>query len=156
MKSNLFLILFFCSFFIGCSDDNKLNPSEAVLGTYQEILSDLVEGHDVVQTIKLQSGNFFTHESTVRVQGVTEDLGYQFYGEGSFTFWDGVVELNYDKKYALVDPDITFVTKDELDLLETDNAPEFRLGVEEDYNSMTYICPPNANCTEVSVFDRID
>lgn len=156
MKTNLLLILLLCFFFVSCNEDDELNPSEAVLGTYQEVQDEIIEEHDVVQTIKLESGNSFIHEWTVREKGASEDLGYQFYGEGTFTMSDGVIELNYDEKYSLVDPDITFVPKEELDLMETDNAAAFRLKVAEDFSSLSYICPPNAFCVEVSVYDRIN
>ncbi|MBN3582792.1 hypothetical protein JYB64_10390 [Algoriphagus aestuarii] len=102
MKNLYFLnLLILCLALTSCHEDEEPIDSP-LIGTWQ--LSYFVEEweKDAVITMDFNSDGTMTFYGTVREPDSSEDLGYQFFAEGSFLIQDGRVSV----------PDYTYYTTD--------------------------------------------
>lgn len=157
MKRILLLATVFITVLVSCkNEDDKLSPSQAVLGTYQLTEKDFSEELDFVRIIELKQGQKVVYQTTAREKGGSEDLGFVNYFEGDFTLENDVLILNFTKTFSLTDPDITYVPKNELPEIERDYGFADRYTVSDDYMELFYVCPPNAFCTPPKPFEKIN
>ncbi|WP_373398728.1 hypothetical protein V8V91_03250 [Algoriphagus halophilus] len=142
---------------VGCNrEDDEFNPGQAILGIYQKTDREISDELDFVRIIELKQGQKVVAQSTARKKGQSEDLGFQYYYEGTYKLEDNVVVINFTETFQLTDPDISYVSKDELTEIIREYFFEDRYSVSEDYQELTFICPPNALCMPPIPFERIN
>ncbi|MEN2282981.1 hypothetical protein AAGF08_12635 [Algoriphagus sp. SE2] len=93
---------------------------------------------------------------TVREKSKTEDFGFKFYYEGKYIIEDDIVVINYISIYLLNDPDISYVSKEDLDQIEVEDTFSERYRIRDKFDELSYICPPNAQCIGELIYERID
>ena len=155
MKKNLVLAMSLIAVLIGCKNEEDLNPSQAILGLYQQTQVDYDEDLSFVKTIQLNSENQVLYQGFFREKGELEVLGYQFYYEGTYTLDGSVVVMVFENTFQLLDPDFTYVPKEDLDEVESEFYFEERYKVSDDYQELYYVCPPNALCIPPVPFIKI-
>lgn len=157
MKRTLVLIMSLLVVLVGCNrEDDELNPGQAILGIYQKTDREISDELDFVRIIELKQGQKVVAQSTARKKGQSEDLGFQYYYEGTYKLEGNVVVINFTETFQLTDPDISYVSKDELTEIIREYFIEDRYSVSEDYQELTFICPPNALCMPPTPFERIN
>ena len=156
MKNRIYFLFALVFILAGCKNEDDLNPSQAVLGVYQQSQVDYIDGLTFFNTIELKAGNQVVFQGFFREKGESEILGYQFYFEGTYTLEGDVVVMDYENTFVLSDPDITYVPKEELTQIERDFTLDERYKVSEDYQELNYICPPNAFCALPVPFIKIN
>ncbi|MBN3582270.1 hypothetical protein JYB64_07705 [Algoriphagus aestuarii] len=155
MKKSIYFLLGLIVFFSGCKNEEDLNPSQAILGLYQQTQVDYDEDLSFVKTIELNSENQVLYQGFFREKGESEVLGYQFYYEGTYTLDGDVVVMDFENTFQLLDPDITYVPKEDLVEVESEFYFEERYKVSDDYQELYYVCPPNALCIPPVPFIKI-
>ena len=157
MKRTLVLIMSLLAILVSCSnEDDDLNPGQAILGIYQKTDRDLSDELDFVRSIELKQGQQVVAQSTARNKGGSEDLGYQYYYVGTYKLEGKVLVINFTETFHLTDPDISYLPKNELPEVSREYFFEDRYTVSEDYQELTFICPPNALCMPPTPFERIN
>lgn len=157
MRKILLVGLSLIAMLVSCkNEDDQLSPGQAVLGVYQQVGSDQNDELEFVRTIELKQGQEVIFQGTVRAKGESETLGYQFYYEGTYTLEDQVVVMDFNETFSLTDPDITYVPKEELTEIERGFSLDDRYFISEDYQELSYICPPNALCAPPTPFEKIN
>jgi hypothetical protein len=66
------------------------------------------------------------------------------------------VNIIYNDAYQLSDPDITYVTKEELLKLKIEPVFQDQYRITDDYQELYYVCPPNAICITPSPYKKIN
>ncbi|WP_296697902.1 hypothetical protein [Algoriphagus sp.] len=157
MKNKILLLTLLLYTIFSCkNEDEKLSPGQSVLGKYQQTQRNSSEEFDFVSIIELKAGGMAIYQGTVREKGGKVDLGFNFYYEGEFTLEEEIVVINYLDIYLLNDPDISYVSKEELNQIEIEDAFSDRYRINENYDELSYICPPNAFCIGESIFEKVD
>lgn len=156
MKRTLVLIMSLLVGLVGCNrEDDELNPGQAILGIYQKTDREISDELDFVRIIELKQGQKVVAQSTARNKGQSEDLGFQYYYEGTYKLEGNVVVINFTETFHLTDPDISYLPKVDLPEVSREYFFEDRYSVSEDYQELTFICPPNALCIPPTPFERI-
>ena len=155
MKNRVYILIALIVLLSSCKNEDELSPSKAVLGVYQKVDVDFNDELSLFRTFELKAGNKVVFQGFFREKGESEKLGYQFYFEGTYTLEDDVLVMDYENTFVLSDPDITYVPKEELPQIERDFTLDERYKVSEDYQELTYICPPNAFCAPPVPFVKV-
>lgn len=155
MKNRFYILIALIALLSSCKNEDELSPSKAVLGVYQQSQVDYIDGLTFFNTMELKAGNQVIFQGFFREKGESEILGYQFYFEGTYTLEDDVVVMDFENTFVLSDPDITYVPKEELPQIERDFTLDERYKVSEDYQELSYICPPNAFCAPPVPFVKV-
>ena len=157
MKAKLFPVLVLILALFSCNDED-LSPESRVQGAY-EYVYQFNQGwgdelFDYVDRIELKSDGSFYKENVTKNLDSDDVLGYRGYSSGTFTVSEGIVTLHFDEVHYMTVADVNYLPKDQLTLLA--DASDMHYKVLENYSQLEFICPSNALCGTLSIFERVE
>jgi hypothetical protein len=159
MKTRLLPLIVFALLIFGCKDIEEPSPNTQIKGKYQYTS----EGNmgwstgefNFVSNLVFKADGTVDGEDYTKEIGSDEILGYRGYFSGTYSIMDGKVTISYEDSYYMGIEDVNYLPKADLTLSEG-NEYYSDYAIAEDYSALSYICPPNAFCTTLPIYNRID
>ncbi len=157
MKTRLLPLIALAMLLLSCKDVAEPSPKLRIEGKY--VSTDEIETSgdelNLVNTLEFNSdGTFYAENYTTEV-GKDEVLGYRSYYSGTYSILDDKVTLLWEDYYAMNIFDIFYLPKADLTLSEgTGYSSEY--DIEENFNQLVFVCPPNAFCAPSIPYIKIN
>ncbi|WP_339877135.1 hypothetical protein [uncultured Algoriphagus sp.] len=157
MKNKLLPFVALALIIFSCKDVEEPSPNSQIEGKYVSTteIERTGETLDLVNTIELNSDGTFYSENYTTEGGNDNILGYRSYYHGTYTIVDGKVTLRWQDNYGMNFFDIYYLPKADLILTEGSDFYSDYL-IQENYTQLSFICPPNANCSPSIPYIKID
>ncbi|PZX60379.1 hypothetical protein LV84_00655 [Algoriphagus ratkowskyi] len=159
MKTKLFPL--FALFFIlfSCKDDDEISPNAKIEGKYRYSsegnMSWIDKTFNFVDVMEFKSDGTVTGESYTTDLGSDKILGYRGYFSGTYSIVNGKVTITYQESYHMNIEDVNYLPKADLTLSSVDDYYS-DFSIAEDYSALSFICPSNAFCTTLPIFNKIN
>ncbi|WP_339879616.1 lipocalin family protein [uncultured Algoriphagus sp.] len=151
MKVSLFYLCI-VSFLLFSCDKEEGKPDQSLVGTWEAVYKN--SEYDRVETIQINADGTIIGTGTVRENGSSVDLGYTSEVEGTYKIEGSKLSVTLKKAAYLNDPDITYTTKDKLNLVQGFERVDEYL-ISDDFSKFYFSCPPNANCIPPQPYKKI-